>query len=327
MISLRRLALAVVLVALPLCVSPDFATADPGQPPPPAPMDPRQPNPDIYTCCGLGEIDYLNSVENRMLDVGEVDWYYVTQPGCEGLDIGLREYIITAQARWTAEIGVKFNERRSSTASAYVGNCGPQWKALCPGAVGCLAHSWPYNGQIDFDAPTMLGYAFPESIIAVIVHEICHQIATCEEQYAKQNGIACVPGWRDFMNCGPDSRHGFEFTEKERMKRILYPVRLASSSTGYGFNGAWYVWACGFDRHARRLSVLVDRHDGRGVVWAGVYPKIVPDAANGCMGVGPPEGLRIEVGATYLLKQETILSAPKWFNETCVRGSLGCPPV
>lgn len=296
--------------------------ADPGQAPPAEPVLAGQPNPDdVYTCCGLGRIDYLNVAEARMLETGEVLWRYQTAPGCEGLDVGLKEIIIESQALWTAELGVRFREDPSGW--QYVGNCGASWKALCPGAVGCLAFNWPTNGRVDFDAPTLLSYAFRESKVAVVTHEICHQILTCEEQYAKQNGIACVPGWRDFMNCGPDSRHGFEHVEKERCKRICYPPPAVSN--GYGFNGSWYVYACGFDLvRAKRLSVLVDRHDGRGIVWAGVFPKLAPDG-RGCQGVGPFDGLAIEVGADYFVKPESVLSASKWYNETCVRGSRACP--
>lgn len=315
-----------LLLALIIGVALSMATpfgiyADPGQLPPPQPVVTGQPNPDIYTCCGLGAIDYLNTAQDAMLKTGVVRWHYAVQPGCEGLG-SIKDIIIEAHALYTEELGVQWVEDPfGPDEEASVFNCGVAWKALCSGAVGCLAHSWPYKGRVDYDGPTLLSYAFRVSQVAVAVHEECHHILTCNEQYNIAS-FSCIPGWHDFMNCGPDSRHYFETIEKERMKRIAYPPAL--TQTGYDYNGAWYVWACGFDTvRAKRLSVLVDRHDGKGIVWAGVFPVLKPDP-RGCQGVGVQEGLRIEVGADYYLKQESVISASKWWNETCVKGSLAC---
>lgn len=311
-----------VVVTLALCAPPSPAAADPGQPPPPQPALVGQPNPDVYTCCGLGAIDYLNAAEDAMLRTGQVRWHYAVQPGCEGLG-SIKSIIEEAHALYTQEMGVIWLEDPfGPDDEASVFNCGVAWKSLCSGAVGCLAHSWPYHGRIDYDGPTLLSYAFRPSQVAVATHEECHHILTCNEEYDIA-AFACIPGWHDFMNCGPDSRHGFETIEKERVKRIAYPPAL--TQTGYDFSGAWYVWACGIDTvRAKRLSVLVDRHDGRGVVWAGVFPNVKTDL-NGCQGIGVSEGLRIEVGADYFIKQESVISAPKWWNETCVKGSGRCP--
>lgn len=297
------------------------ASADPGQPPPPQDKLPGQPNPDVYTCCGLGAIDYLNEVQKQMVKTGQVLWRYSVEPGCEGLDQGRFKGIIQeSQQIWADEIGIQWKEDNANGWD-FTFSCGVAFRSLCPGAAGCLAHSWPYNGRIDFDGPTILNYAFRDSQVAVITHEICHQILTCNEQYNIAS-FSCIPGWGpDFMNCGPDSRYGFTPITKERVKRIGYPVALPQAQTGYGFNGAWYVYACGFDvLHASRLSVLIDRHDGKGEQWAGIFPAIVPNG-QGCMGVGLQEGLKIEIGARYFLKQESPFSAFKWYNETVVRGS------
>lgn len=312
---------ALLFATIAMCAQPSLSNADPGQPPPPQPALVGQPNPDVYTCCGLGAIDYLNAAEDRMLRTGVVRWHYAVEPGCQGLG-SIKSIIEEAHALYTEELGVQWLEDPfGPDEEASVFSCGVAWKALCSGAVGCLAHSWPYKGRVDYDGPTLLSYAFRVSQVAVVVHEECHHIATCDEQYNKA-GFSCIPGWHDFMNCGPDSRHYFETIEKERMKRILYPP--AVRETGYAFNGAWYVWACGFDTvRAKRLSVLVDRHDGLGRVWAGVLPDLRPDP-RGCQGVGPTEGLTIELGADYFAKQESVISAFKWFNETCVKGSLAC---
>ncbi len=318
----RQLLLAVGLLLCAVAFCGESASADPGQPPPPQPALPGQPNPDVYTCCGLGAIDYLNTAQDRMLRTGVVRWHYATEPGCEGLG-SIKSIIEEAHALYTEEMGVQWVEDPfGPDEEATVFNCGVSWKALCPGAVGCLAHSWPYKGRVDYDGPTLLSYAFRVSQVAVAIHEECHHILTCNEQY-NITAFACIPGWHDFMNCGPDSRHYFETVEKERVKRIAYPPAL--TQTGYDQNATgWFVWACGFDTvRAKRLSVLVDRHDGKGIVWAGVYPALQPDR-NGCQGVGVTEGLRVEVGADYFLKQESVISAFKWYNETCVKGSLRC---
>lgn len=299
----------------------DRVFADPGQAPPAQPALSSQPNPDVYTCCGLGAIDYLNAAQDAMLRTGVVRWHYAVEPGCEGLG-SIKGIIEEAHQLYTDEMGVQFVDTGTGPdEEASVFNCGAAWKALCPGAVGCLAHSWPYKGRVDYDGPTLLSYAFRVSQVAVVLHEECHHVLTCDEQYNKA-AFSCIPGWHDFMNCGPDSRHYFETVEKERVKRIAYPPAL--TQTGYDFNGAWHVWACGLDSvRAKRLSVLVDQHDGRGIVWTGVYPALAPDR-NNCQGVGPTEGLTITPGYDYFIKQESVVSAYKWWNETCVKGSLRC---
>ncbi len=124
------------------------------------------------------------------------------------------------------------------------------------------------------------------------------------------------------MNTGPLSRHDLGVDEDARWWRTMGGVEL--SVTGYGFNGAWYIFACQFDSNAMRLSILVDRHDGRGRVWAGVFPEIRKDS-NGCMGVGLADGLTITAGFDYFAKQESPSSFAVSYNEACVKGSVTCP--
>jgi hypothetical protein len=74
-----------------------------------------------------------------------------------------------------------------------------------------------------------------ETRLAIPLHEILgHAIATWDEQYCKaqtypvghvcynQQQFASTPNWHDFMNTGPESRHGIEDIECERLNRTLY---------------------------------------------------------------------------------------------------------
>lgn len=315
------------------------AYADPPAPyyVPPAPPLTGQPNPDVFMYQGAS-LEPYNAAQKQLMATGVYPWQYVTAQGCSGLDNGLKLLhqqvmtYITTELRRLRIADVEFRE--TTTGWKIVGSCGVLWQNTCPGAVGCLNGdvvngqrvSYPYNTRIDYDAPTLLSYAFEVSKQAVVLHELlghafftwCEQYQWCQRAF---NPMQAHPGWRDFMNTGPDSRHLIEATEAERLKRSIWaePYRDICGAArnqpcaGTAHSGSiFYLWFCEpfDDIRVTRISVLwqTDPAVADGSGWYGVH--LNPDDLDGnrCRGYAVPEfdwrGRKI----TWLLKRENAIS-------------------
>jgi len=122
-------------------------------------------------------------------------------------------------------------------------NCGVTHVSICGGIhVFCLGRGFP--GIPDVDISDILSTYQPITRLSILCHEICgHAIATWNEQYAPC-GASCgflpSPGWRDFMNTGPESRHGFSEIELERWARTMYELQQdCSGPTDPSWGGTW----------------------------------------------------------------------------------------
>ena len=277
------------------------------------------PNPEVFHYQGRNLQDY--SADNKALkQTGQWKWRFVSVPGCNSESI--RPAIVAAFAQ-SSRYGMTITQADGDpTAHAVYASCGSAFAAVCggPPVIGCLGRGFPYNNDIDIS--TDMAAYFDVSQRAISNHELHHATGVWAEGY-RTDGSFGASNDASIMNTGPLSRHDLGPVEDARWWRTMGSSELKRENTGYAFSGAWYVWACSFDANATRLSVLVDRLDGRGIVWAGVARPIVKDA-NGCQGIGVQEGLNIVPGQVYYLKQESPASYLVSFNEACVRGSVGC---
>lgn len=283
--------------------------------PPPVPSTTQ--NPELFYYQGQSLQKY--SADNAQLKRdGSWRWRFVSVPGCNSESI--RPAIVAGFSQMNRYGMVITEADNDPTAHAVYASCGSTFAAICggPPVIGCLGRGFPYDNSIDISVD-MAAY-FDVSQRAIALHELHHGTFVWNEQY-RLDGSFGSSSDVSIMNTGPLSRHDLGPVEDARVWRTMGSPEL--KVTGYGFSGAWYVWGCGFDANATRLSVLVNRNDGRGIVWAGVSRPIVKDA-NGCQGIGVVEGLNIVPGQVYYLKAENPASYLVSFNEACVRGSVGC---
>ena len=237
----RLLTLALIVGALifAFSLSTEISSAEP---PPPRP---EQPRPDTFQWNGASLQPYspvaVLSKANRA-----ASYRIVVEPGCvagtipddlaraeaEFLKVGFLLYQVDATASFIVHI-----------------NCGSEQIRICGGVnIFCLNRSFPYSS--DMDISDVLSTYYPETRLAILMHELMHAIATWGEQYAlcgADCGFAASPNWRDIMNTGPLSRHGLETIELERWARTMYELTVPlpewddASCTIYG--GSW-IRAC-----------------------------------------------------------------------------------
>lgn len=310
----------VVLLVLLLLGHGQISAADP------PPVASTQPNPDLFQYQGQSLQKY--SADNAQLKRDGVwRWRFVSVPGCNSESI--RPAVVAGFSQMSRYGMTMIQADGDPTAHAVYATCGSQFAAVCggPPVIGCLGRGFPYNNDIDISTDMAAFYDVSQRAIAL--HELHHATFVWNEQY-RLDGSFGSSNDVTIMNTGPLSRHDLGLAEDARVWRTMGSPELKRDSTGYAFSGAWYVWACNFDANATRLAVLVDRHDGNGIIWSGVSRAIPTDSsgrkgdANGCLGVGVYEGLNIVPGHVYYLKQESPSSFRVSFNEACVRGSVGC---
>lgn len=272
-----------------------------------------QSNSDQFMYAGKS-LDIYNASGAALRVSGVWTFSFQNINNCSG---NLRPALNEAIRQAAAEFQIFFQE--SSTGIPIYGNCGSDFVAKCgAGAAACLGRGYPYNVSIDFDSPTVSTYFFVTQV-SVVLHELIgHAMATWNEQY-NISGCLCSNGTFDFMDTGPGSRHGIfdGGPEIARWQRTMGSPEL--TAYGSGVNGAGlYLFACNFDHYATRLSILYN--DGQGVYWSGVILPIKPDP-NGCIGIGQFEGMVIQPGRCYYLKQENAVSWSTNINEVLIRCS------
>ncbi len=254
----------IILVALILALL-ESSTALAADPP-----LPNQPNEDVFSCC----VAY-NTAEQEFLAGGVWRWRFNTNPSCAGATSMLRYYIDTLDDI-SQETNTLVMYDPAAGHTLYV-NCGADFSAICgTGAAACLGRRYPTNVDIDI-SNTVLTY-FSDSIRAVIRHELLHAMLTWNEQYCYTGGclntLTCVANWIDFMNCGPDSRHGFTYIERERWARTVDPCYHKSCAAGVGANeGGVYIWWENSTPQTRvaLMACHLDGHGGcDGYRWTGI---------------------------------------------------------
>jgi hypothetical protein len=234
---------------------------------------PQQPNPDEFQWQGQS-LAALNPVHQELLRTGQVRWRYTQGSSCVGNEFANTQAALEAVSR---QFGVTMIYDEAGPVHV-IGNCGPSFRAICgSGAIGCLGRGYPRNLTIDLDTATMSSWSFNLSRLAVVYHELMHALLTWNEQY-NISLFSCIPGWRDFMNCGLDSRHEFEYVETERFKRTAYPDVVQWAALEYDATGPYVYWAQP-DKKTTRISILIYDYVTGDYYWSGVI-KVLGDGHN-----------------------------------------------
>ena len=202
---------------------------------PPAALPPRpeQPGPDQFMWNGESLAKY-NPMDAKVRATRGATYRFLVVSGCSAGTIpnDLKALELEVQNK----LGLSLSRNDSAFDFTVYASCGSEQIRLC-GAVNifCLPFGFPYN--VDVAISDILSTYQPVTRLSILLHEIAgHSLQTAGEQYCgtptTSAGIcrglprfAPAPGWRDFMNTGPDSRHGFEAIEIERWDRTMYSLQ------------------------------------------------------------------------------------------------------
>jgi hypothetical protein len=246
----RKIEIAIGILALltfiAILIAADTRVVGAHSPPP----RPEQPRPDIFqSTTGVG-LSALNPLTQKAKIQRGVSYRLLTMPGC--ITGSIQSDMVKLEAEM-ARPEVNFRLVRNDTVFDFTVriNCGSEQIRICGSTnTFCLGRGFPYSPDVEIS--DILSYYQPDTRLSILCHEICgHAIATWNEQYAlcgRSCGFASSPNWRDFMNTGPESRHGFETIEIERWHRTMYepaPIspwgdcHLWDSTTGV--TGCWHI--------------------------------------------------------------------------------------
>lgn len=245
------------------------------------PPRPEQPHPDVFDC-GVGNCQTLNPVTRKAKADRTASYRLITMPGCVAGTIPADLVALEAELQ-----KVGFRLVRDDTTFDFTTriNCGTEQARICGSVtIFCLNRGFPYTPDVEIS--DILSSYPAITRLSILCHEICgHAIATWNEQYCvgyETTGICkgltrftSAPGWIDFMNTGPNSRHGIEIIERERWERTMYRIvqqypfwangrwwfaNGRSTDPAYGNCGGWY--------NAANQLVLAECAD-----WGGRYVK------------------------------------------------------
>lgn len=208
----------------------------------------------------------------------------------------------------------------STCGADFTGRCGAGFAVACVGADGAR---FPVNCDAYYDGPYMATFWSFESRKSVVKHEYTHcrdgrAEGYCDIQESRapcNTGVTCQPS-PTIMGCGPNHPLDYSSYDDAAFRLRHYPPKL--TSLGYGFNGSWYTYACGLNdpkyEMVTHIAVLANFF-GPTIQWTGVTIEIPYNSttgkrgdSNGCIGIGPREGLDIIIGARYFLLPENKLS-------------------
>ena len=226
--------LGAMLVALMILLA--FAMAAEAVPP-----RPEQPAADVFEAPGWPSptLQSLSPVAQKAKSQRSVTYRLITLSGCSTGTVPAD--MLALEAELLNKTGFRLVRDDLSADFTYRINCGSGQIAICGSVnVYCLGRGFPTVS--DVDVSDVISTYYPESRLAVLLHETMHALGVWGEQYCTGdatsgpcNGLSRftpAPGWVDFMNTGPLSRHGFEAIELERWDRTVYPLPQAVPEWG-----------------------------------------------------------------------------------------------
>jgi hypothetical protein len=209
-----------------------------------APPPPRaeQPRPDIFQVVGVSNLQVFNPVTVKAKAERGARYRLLVLPGCSAGTIPADLVRLEQHMREQVQFDLVRNDSVYDFTIRI--NCGTTQIAVCGSInVFCLGRGFPQKPDVDIS--DVLSLWQPETRLAILAHETSgHAIGTWNEQYAlcgRSCGFAASPGWRDFMNTGPESRHGFEAIELERWARTMYEL-TPPSPWGACSATRWVCW-------------------------------------------------------------------------------------
>lgn len=259
-----RIALLLLVAFVLMGVARPVEAADPPRP--------EQPQVDQFDCCVQWNLN-----QQKLLATGVWRWSFAGINGCPD---GLRKDVIEVLDEISQLFGILMLHDPINGSPMYE-NCGVGFASVCSGVgvAACLGRGYPTNTAIDFKSDIETYY--PESRKAIIRHELLHAMLTWNEQYCpafRCGIITCLPGWRDFMNCGMDSRHGFEDIELDRYERTAGVVR---PDWGRGNNGGDFLYWCNTGKTATKVALLALNVATGEYRFTGTF---APPSPSGCVG-------------------------------------------
>ncbi len=203
--------------------------------------DPAQQRPDIFPCdgCsiqdrdgnGIANMQDLNPVTLKSKAQRTTSYRLLTMPGCTSGTVPQDLVRVSQQAR--DNVGFELVRNDASYDFTVRINCGSEQIRYC-GAVTvfCLGRGFPYNDDVEIS--DIISTYYPDSRLGILLHEIMgHAVGTWNEQYASCGascGFQSTPNLYDFMNTGPNSRHGYSTSELGRWERTMYSLTQATQT-------------------------------------------------------------------------------------------------
>ena len=200
----------------------------------PGPL-PEQPRTDTFEYAGIGSLQPLNPVTVKAKSQRSVNYQLLVMPGCmQGSIISDMQQLGNSMTE-----SVQFNLVRNDGFADFTirVNCGTDHVRICSSVnIFCLGRNFPYTPDVEISDIMYAPVAWPlMTRLSILCHEICgHAIGTWNEQYCPGGstsgpckGLALftsTPGWIDFMNTGPNSRHLWNVIEINRWRRTMYEL-------------------------------------------------------------------------------------------------------
>lgn len=188
------------------------------------PPRPQQPRPDIFPVAGIANLQDYNPLTQKAKQFRTIRYRQLIMPGCVAGSVNSDMEEVHRQATLVRMTLVRDDVNYDVTMRI---NCGNDHIRICGSIyVFCLGRGFPGNPDVDI-SDIIHSYQY-NSRIAIYLHELMgHGVATWNEQYAlcgSSCGFAPTANWHDFMNTGPESRHGFEAIEFERWERTMWAL-------------------------------------------------------------------------------------------------------
>ena len=198
------------------------------------------------------------------------------------------------------------------------------------GATACLSE-YGRNVNVVYNAAAMSLWTL-RSQTGVVLHEVCHAMADCGEQYAHTSGIFCTGKPWTVMDCGIGHALFIQDFDRELFRKFHAPD--VPSAYGFRIDGDWVTLTWSQLRHdtgkvnqqATRMAFAV-AFDGGPIQWVGdfcgpAFDYCYSPYSAGYRGFGGPFWMR--PGACYFLHAENAMWALPQTSAPAFWTWMGC---